>query len=145
MPNDPFKSAGEEFRREEIRNNPARDQGLQAVTELAEFCERGIASFYDRPNPDVYAELVGDSRLMIRFGCRPGKFHPALIGPWAIVLLTPDGRLLWSETDDWLQRGEEVADKQGATLDASDYSKSIAPKLIAFLTKAENQYLNAVA
>ena len=145
MSDDPFTSAGREFSRQTIRNSAARDQGAQSLADLAAFCEQGIKKFYGDQGTDVYVERLGDGQVSIRNGYRPGKLHRVLQGPMAVIFLTPDGRLLWAETDQWVEPGTPDPPLEAAGLDATNYNQSVTPKLIAFLTKSETQYQNAIA
>ena len=145
MSGDAFSDAGQEFRRLVIRNSAARDQGAQALAELVPFCQQGIERFYNAARTDVYVERLGDGQASIRYGFRPGKFHKVLHGPWAVIFVTPDGRLLWSETDGWLEPGSPDPPLKAIELDAGSYVDSVTPKLISFLRKSETQYQNATA
>lgn len=145
MSNDPFSDAGNQFRRDTVRNNAARDQSLAALPALATFCEAGVRRFYGDERTDVYVERFGDGQLSIRFGFRPGKFHRVLTGPWATVFITPDGRVLWSALTRWVEPDVTDPPMQAEALDGNDLEGSLTPRLVQFLQESERQYANSIA
>jgi hypothetical protein len=142
---DPFSAAGENLRRECIRDDAARDQAISALNDLADFCVDGIQRFYGSERTDVYVERRCPSQVSIQFGYRPGSVHRVMHGPWAALFATPSGTLLWASFAGWGPPGEPTPSLDAEPLDAADYRASLTPKLIAFLRDSEQAYRNAPA
>ncbi|MDX1945758.1 MAG: hypothetical protein SFU86_10210 [Pirellulaceae bacterium] len=148
MARDLFAIQGEQFRRKTVKDMLARQQGVEALIEIADLCENGIDSFYSGDTPNLIVERVSDSQLSVRFGYRPGKGakeNEVLAGPCAVVFLTPEGKLLWAESDGWGQPDQLRPYSRAVPLDAHQYTDTITARLIAFLSKGEKQYERAAA
>jgi hypothetical protein len=141
MADDPFQKAGAEFRKGIIRSEATRDQALEALKDLSQFCLDAIARFYGDPRVDVFVQFNGSNQILIRYGLRPIKFDHMLVGPRASIFVTADGRLMWAKTDRWIQPLSNLGqDIIGVQIELADPRDSLTPLLIEFFQNSETEY-----
>ena len=93
MAHDPFEEAGKKFQNQNLQNAASLIMASEALKELASFCEISVAKFYNGKN-DVHVRRISDVQFQICFGFRPSKQMGMLEGPYAHVVVIPDGKIL---------------------------------------------------
>lgn len=142
---DEFVHAGENLKNKIIRNNEKYDQSTVLLDDIEKFCNGGIKQFYkphNFSNPDIYVERDAKNALKIRFGFRPARHQRrAAIGPRALLIVAPEGIILWADTKDWQLSDIRNDQFNGEEIDLNDWQKDIRTRLVEFITKAEENYI----
>ena len=139
MSTNPFEEAGKKYLDRAVRESASHDQAVEALKNLASFCETGVSQFYSGKS-DVYVNRVSDTQFQVCYGYRPSKHRGVLSGPYAQVVVFPDGKILWAHQTEWQTVGSCERPFHGEVLDSTDYTGAITPKLIVFFTESEEDY-----
>lgn len=141
MSENPFENAGNEFRDQNLRDGAKHDQSIEQLKRLAVFAEDGVKRFYGTAQSDVYINRVSATQFQVCFGMRPSKHRGILNGPFAQVVIFPDGRIMWAHLTEWHPiNSNDNTPFMADALDSSDFEASMTPKLIEFLTESERSY-----